>query len=198
MEFSVTSELNAPPQTIARILSVSSELNALLNAPTDARSSVCPLNSMHNHKRLHGAQRALRNCVPFTVRNHCTELSVPSEFNAPSQSMHAWSSACPLLHTPSETIARSSACPLNSMHRPSPCMHGAQHALCSIHRPKPLHGAQHLSSELNAPPQSMHARGSDVFCAPCAIPNDCTTELSGPTELNEPPQTKARSSAYVL
>jgi hypothetical protein len=63
------------------------------------------------------------------------------------------------LKASSQTILRSSACPLNSMHRPSSCMelHAWSSAcpLNSTHRPKRLHEAQHVLSELSAPSQTM-------------------------------------------
>jgi hypothetical protein len=68
---------------------------------------------------------------PCTARRHCTtELSVPSELNAFSLFMHARSSTASAL------------------------------SLCSMHRPKRLHAAQHAVS------------------APCTVRKHCATELS--------------------
>jgi hypothetical protein len=103
---------------------------------------------------------------PCTARRHCTtELSVPSELNAFSLFMHARSSTA-------------SALSLCSMHRPKR-LHAAQHAVsapCAVRK----HCATELSvpSELNALSRFMHARSSaarqHVLYAPCTVPNVCT------------------------
>jgi hypothetical protein len=153
--------------------------------------------------------------APYTARNHCTELSVPSQFNAPSQSMHAWSSACPLLHTPSETIARSSASFLGTqctapvyacaglsmfsvLHAPSQTIarRNLVGPLNSMNHLKPKHGAQHMSSELNAPSQFMQARSS---ACPLNHPKPKRGAQKLPSEFNAPSQfMQARSSACPL
>ncbi len=88
---------------------------------------------MHRPKRLLKTHHTVS--APCTVRKHCaTELSVPSELNALSLFMHARSSAASqhvlsLLHAPSKTFTRSSACGLSSMHRPKALRDRAQRAL---------------------------------------------------------------------
>jgi hypothetical protein len=74
-----------PSQTIVR--SPASLSSALLEpSQTVEGSSACYLNSMHCIKPLHEAQDVV--CIPCTVSKRCTELSVASVLNAPSQCVH--------------------------------------------------------------------------------------------------------------
>jgi hypothetical protein len=95
-------------------------------------------------------------------------------------------------------LSTSSACHLNSMHRPSTCIHGARHVyiVCSMHRSKPLNGAQHVSSAY-APPKTFARRSA----RPLNSVHRSSLRVRGAQNLSYAlckSQTIARSSAFVF